>query len=224
MNVNGYRALLSSLLIVSACGGAGTDATPTSGTTPTTVTASTTTSTTTTNIESWVWGVGEVDLGEGFLLGPCSGDADQFACISMNGSVIGSAEHLAFPVDTFDLLDGVDDPETSLELIAADYVATFKADRESTCPNLEFVPLAPTSSTIGGSEGRRYGFQELDGGRVVEKNVIYGVRGDENIDLFSFSAIAAGACLSNEGELADPAVLDLLLSRLDQAIAVVDSG
>ena len=165
-----------------------------------------------------------MDLGDGYALGPCSGDADQFACISMNGSVIGSAEHLAFPVDTFDLLDGVDDPETSLELIAADYVATFKADRESTCPNLEFVPLAPTISTIGGSEGRRYGFQELDGGRVVEKNLIYGVRGDENIDLFSFSAIAAGACLSNEGELADPAVLDLLLPRLDQAIAVVDSG
>ena len=138
--------------------------------------------------------------------------------------MIGSAEHLALPADTFDLLDGVDDPAKSLELIADDYVSTFTADRESTCPNLEFVPLVPTISTIGGREGLTYGFEELDGGRVVEKNVIYGVRGAETIDLFSFSAIAEGACLSNEGELADPAVLDFLLPRLDQAIAVVDSG
>jgi len=163
-------------------------------------------------------------MGDGYVLGPCSGDADQFACISRNGSVIGSAEHLALPADNFDLLDGVDDPAESIELIAADYVSTFTADREATCPNLEFVPLAPTISTIGGREGLTYGFEELDGGRVVEKNVIYGVRGDETIDLFSFSAIAEGACLSNEGELADPAVLDFLLPRLDQAIAVVDSG
>ena len=77
---------------------------------------------------------------------------------------------------------------------------------------------------VGGQPGLRYGFEEIEGDRVVEKNVIYGVRRDETIGLFTFSAIADGACLSNEGELTDPAVLDFLLPRLHQAMAVVESG
>lgn len=161
-------------------------------------------------------------MGDGYALGPCSGDADEIACISKDGSVIGSAEHLALPADTFDLLDGVDDPAESIALIAADYVATFTSDRQSTCPNLEFVALATTSSSVGGRPGIRYGFEEVDGDRVVEKNVVYGVRQDETIHLFTFTAIADGACISNEGELADPEVLDLLLSGLDRVMAVVD--
>jgi hypothetical protein len=224
MIAGGQRAIFSTVLILAACGAGGTATTSNSEATTTAGPTTPPTTTTISAIESWAWGVGEVDLGDGYALGPCSGDADQFACISRNGSVIGSAEHLAFPVDAFDFLDGVDDPAESIELIAADYVSTFTSDREATCPNLEFVSLVPTTSTIGGREGLRYGFEELDEERVVEKNVIYGVRGDETIDLFGFSAIAEGACLSNEGELTDPEVLDFLLPRLDQAIAVVDSG
>jgi hypothetical protein len=220
--VDRNRAAFLSVLIVTACGGGGTDSTTAPEATTTVPTATTTTSNPV--LEPWVFGVDEVDLGDGYALGPCSGDADQFACISQEGSVIGSAEHLALPVDSFDLLDGVDDSAKSMELIAADYVSTFTSDRESTCPNLEFLALAPATATIGGRLGLRYGFEELDGDRVVEKNVIYGVRGDESVELFTFSAIADGACLSNEGELTDPAVLDFLLPRLDQAIASVHSG
>ena len=221
--MDGYRALLVTLFILSGCGGGGTGST--SGPVPTTTVPTSATTTTSNSVsEPWVFGVDEVDLGDGYALGPCSGDADQIACISKGGSVVGSAEHLAFPVDSFGLLDGVDDPVESMELIAADYVSTFTSDRESTCPNLEFEALEPSNATIGGRQGLKYGFEELDGDRVVEKNVIYGVRGDETIELFSFSAIADGACLSNEGELTDPAVLDFLLPLLDQAIAVVDSG
>jgi hypothetical protein len=223
MIVRGQRAIVSTVMILAACGAGGTATTPTSEATTTAV-VPTAATTTTSVFEPWVWGVGVVDLGDGYALGPCSGDADQFACISRNGSVIGSAEQLALPADTFDLLDGVDDPAESIELIAADYVSTFTSDRESTCPKLEFVSLTPTTSTIGGREGLRYGFEELDRDRVVEKNVIYGVRSEETINLFSFSAIADGACLRNEGELTDPDVLDFLLPRLDQAMTVVDSG
>jgi hypothetical protein len=157
-------------------------------------------------------------------LGPCDGDADQIACITKDGSVIGSAEHLEFPVDTFVLLDGVADPVESVELIAADYVATFLADRRATCPDLEFRALAPAPVAVGGAPGLRYGFEELDGSEVVETNIIYGVRVDETIDLYGFAAIAEGACLSNEGELTEPVTLDRVLPALDQAMAVVESG
>jgi hypothetical protein len=157
-------------------------------------------------------------------LGQCEGDADQIACFVKDGSVIGSAEHLPLPVESFDVLDGVDDPVETIELIAIDYVATFLTDRQTTCPHLEFRELAPTPVTIGAGPGLRYGFEEIDGSNVVEKNLIYGVRQEETIHLFSFSAIAEGACLSNEGELTDPAVLDDLQAGLDEIMAAVESG
>jgi hypothetical protein len=180
---------------------------------------------TTTGVETtWDWGIDEVDLGDGYSLAPCEGNADQIACVIKDDSVIGSAEHLALSVESFDILDGVDDPVESIELIATDYVATFLADRNSTCPHLEFRELAPTPVTIGAGPGLRYGFEERDGPVVVEKNMIYGVRAEGTIDLYGFAAIAEGACLSNEGELTHPAVLDGLQPRLDHVMAGVESG
>ena len=180
---------------------------------------------TTTNVRTtWVWGIDSVELGGGHSLGPCEGDADQIACITKDDAVVGSAEFLLLPVDSFDLLDGVVDPVESIELIAADYVATFQTDRQSTCPNLEFKELTPGAVSVGGLPGLRYGFEELDGVEIVERNLIYGVRIGENINLYSFAAIADGACLSNEGELSDPAILDALLPGLDRVMALVESG
>ena len=138
--------------------------------------------------------------------------------------MIGSAEYLALPVDSFDLLDGVDDPVESIELIAADYVATFRPTASRPARTSSSGSWLQSRRRSAARQGLRYGFEELDGGRVVEKNLIYGVRGDDTIDLFNFSAIAEGACLSNEGELADPALLDSLLPALDQVMAVVESG
>ena len=180
---------------------------------------------TTTGVQTrWVWGIDSVDLGDGYLLGPCAGDANQVACITRDGSVIGSAEHLELLVDTLDILDGVTDPVESVELIAADYVATFLADRQAACPHLEFRALVPVPVAVGGAPGLRYGFEELDGTDTVERNLIYGVRVDDTIDLYGFAAIVEGACLSNEGELTDPDSLDSVLPALDQVMAVVESG
>lgn len=222
MTVDRRGALLLTLLVVSARGGGATSTTATTTATTTTTTAEITTSTTA--AEPWVWGVDEVDLGDGYLLSQCEGDANQVACVSHDGSVIGSAEHLQFPVDSFGLLDGVTDPVGSVELIAADYLATFMADRRATCPHLEFRAVSPSPVTISGTPGLRYGFEELDGADVVEKSMIYGVRVDETIDFYGFAAIAEGACLSSEGELTDPATLDSLLPVLDRVMAVVESG
>ena len=89
MIAGGRRALVAALLIVSACGGSGADSTTISVTTA--VPGSATTTTTAPVLAPWVWGVEEVDLGDGYVLGPCSGDADEFACFSKDGSVIGTA-------------------------------------------------------------------------------------------------------------------------------------
>ena len=165
-----------------------------------------------------------MELGDGYSLGPCEGDANLIACITKDGAVIGLAEGLLLPVQGFAALDGVDDPVESIEIIAADYLSTFAEDRQSTCPHLEFQVLVPAAVSVGGDPGLRYGFEELDGAAVVEKNLIYGVRVEDSVNLYNFSAIAEGACLSNEGELTDPVTLDTVLPLLDHAMAVVESG
>ncbi len=220
MTVDRLGALLLALLVVSACGGGGTTTTAT----PAVTTTAAGTTTTAGVIEAWVWGVAEVELGDGYLLGPCEGDANLIACITKDGAVIGSAESLALDAQSFEALDGVDDPVESIEIIAGDYLSTFAEDRQSTCPGLEFRELRPVAVNIAGVPGLRYGFEERDGGRVVEKNLIYGVRVDDNINLYNFSAIADGACLSNEGELTDSATLDRLVTALDRVMATVESG
>lgn len=214
--VSGVWRLASLACIAAACASnpAGTTTTVTSSTVPTTTGVRTT----------WLWGIDDVDLGGGYSLGPCEGDADQIACITKDDAVIGSAEFLTLSAESFEILDGVDDPVESVELLAADHVSIFAADRQSTCPNLEFKALAPLAVTIGGLPGLRYGFEELEGSRTVEQNVIYGVREEASINLFNFSAVADGACLSNEGELSDPAILGDLLPGLDGVMAFVESG
>lgn len=197
----------------------------TASTGETTTTPVTSTDPTTTIVRTgWVWGVDEVDLGDGYFLGPCEGDANEIACITKDGAVIGSAESLTLDAESFEALDGVDDPVESIEIIAGDYLSTFAEDRQSTCPGLEFRELRPVAANIAGVSGLRYGFEERDDGRVVEKNVIYGVRIENTITLYNLSAIADGACLSNEGELVDPAVLETILPGLDDAMIRLESG
>jgi hypothetical protein len=215
--VSGVWRLASLALLAAAC--TANPAAPT-----TTTIAATSVPTTTVVPAAWVWGIDSVELGGGYAVGPCEGDADQIACVTKDDVVVGSAEFLSLPTESFDFLDGVVDPVESIALIAADYIATFQTDRQTTCPNLEFKTLAEVPVTVAGGGGLRYGFEELDGVQVVEKNLIYGVRIGENINLYSFAAIAEGACLSNEGELTDPAILDALLPGLDRVMALVESG
>jgi hypothetical protein len=172
----------------------------------------------------WTWGVDTVEVGHGYRLGPCSGDADQFACISRDGSPVGSAELLTLPVDTFPALNGVDDPMESIDVVAADFLQTFADDRETTCPSLEFAGLDAVPVTVAAAPGLQFGFEERAGESVVEKVVQYGVRIRGDIHLFNVTAIAPGACLAPEGELTDPGVLDSILPGLDAALAVVKPG
>ncbi|MGH8928118.1 MAG: hypothetical protein ACRDWH_07185 [Acidimicrobiia bacterium] len=175
--------------------------------------------------EPWVWGIDTVDLGGGYVIGPCEGDADQIACIVADDSVVvGAAERLVFPADTFEFLEGVDDPVESVELMAADYEAIFADDRQTTCPHLEYRALERVATTVSGEPGLRHGFEELDGERVVEKNLIHAVRIGDEIHIYGLTAISEEACVAAAGELTDPTILDLIAPSLADALAVVASG
>jgi hypothetical protein len=52
------------------------------------------------------------------MLGPCEGDANQIACVTLDGVMMGGAEYFQVPVSDFDFLEGIDDPIESVERIA----------------------------------------------------------------------------------------------------------
>lgn len=175
----------------------------------------------TTTPSVWLWGVETVDLGEGYTLGPCEGDAVHISCIAVDGTVVGSAEYFQLPVSSFDFLQGIENPIESIEAIAADYAATFEADRAVTCPELAFEVLGPDPVTIAGMPGLRYGFQQTEPTEdVVEKNLLYGLRTAEFVHVFSFSANGEGSCVGADGMT--PEQLETIIPVLDQAIAVVE--
>lgn len=202
----------SGVLILASCAAPG--ATPPTATTNTT-------STTAAAARPWTWGVDTVNLGAAYTLGSCEGDADQIACIALDGTVVGSAEYFQLPVSNFDFLEGIENPIESIEAIAADYVATFEADRATTCPELGFESLGPDQVTIAGIPGLRYGFLQTNASKeAVEKNLIYGLRAADVVHIFGFSANAEGSCVGAEGMT--PEQLDTITPGLDQAMASVE--
>lgn len=169
----------------------------------------------------WIWGIDTIDLGDGYTLGPCDGDADQIACIAFDGTVVGSAEYFRLPVSTFDLLAGIEDPIESIEAIASDYLATFKADRASSCPELGFESLGPDPVTISRMAGLRYGFLQTNSAQeAVERNLSYGLRAADVVHIFGFSGNAEGSCVGAEGMT--PEQVEAITPGLDRAVAAVD--
>jgi hypothetical protein len=173
----------------------------------------------TTSQSGWHWGIDTVDLGNAYAIGPCIGEADQFACITLNNTVVGSAERLSLPVSNFDFLADTDDPLVSIELIASDYLASFNVDRETTCPDLEFEQIGPDRLIVAGQPGLRFGFSQTKEGDVVEKNLVYGIRTRDTVHLFNLSATAEGSCVGVAGP--EPQVLDQLTPNFERAIATL---
>ncbi|MGQ0848949.1 MAG: hypothetical protein ACT4OP_07505 [Actinomycetota bacterium] len=166
------------------------------------------------------WGTGSHEFSGGLALQGCEGGAEQVACFYQDGNWIGTAEHLKLAVPTLDFLDGVDDPVESVQLVEADYLTTFEADRTSTCPQLTFQRIPERAVTVAGSPGIAFGFSQTEGDRVVEKNLLYAVRVEFLVRIFNFPSLDSGSCVGNEGALS-PSQLDAISADLDGVMAEV---
>jgi hypothetical protein len=210
--------LAAAVLLVAACAAAPTTSTM-AGTTTTTIASTTTQATTTTTGEPLDWtGDFSFDLGGGYALGPCEGDAP-IVCVSKDGWVIGTVEYITYDATTFDYLAGVEDPMESVALLASNYLDTFAADRTTSCPALRFAVIEPQPATVTGVPGVVFGFAEFDGEIEVERNLLFAARQVDLINLVNAGALDEGACVSAEGATLLPSDLEAIRPGLEAAIA-----
>jgi len=129
-----------------------------------------------------------VDLGGGFAIEDCEGDAPLF-CVRRDNQIVGTLEALRFD------LEG-----KTPEQQARSFLDTFREDRTKTCPGHTFTadPITPVTTADGPSI--RYGFTLRNGTDVVERVVQYAGERDGKHVLIAANAIDEGGCLTREGE------------------------
>lgn len=210
--------LCAAVLALSACSGAATPTTTTSP--PTTTTPPTSPSTTQVGPVEIDWGEQFlVDLTDGWTLDSCEEGAANFICLNREGEWAGSLEHLAFPRDSFELLEGVEDPREAAEALAGDFISTFAEDRGNGCPDYEYRPADSQPSTVGGEPGVRTGFSLWRDGVEEERVVLWiGVSG-ETVNMVNWALAGSSPCLPPEGPALSPSVAPTLLPWLDAAVA-----
>ena len=130
------------------------------------------------------------DLGGGFAIEDCEGDAP-FFCVRRDGEIVGTLEVLRLD------LEGKT-PEDQ----AQGFLNTFRDDRMKTCPGHAFSADAIAHVTTADGESIRYSYTLRNGKDVVERVVQYaGVRDGKHV-VIAANAIDEGGCLTREGEFA----------------------
>ena len=168
----------------------------------------------------------EVDLGDGWTVAPCESGPPLF-CARHDGetgtqSVI---ELLSVPTASYPAvkraLDSGSTPVEALTAQAAEYHATFEADRPAGCgADYDVDPIGPVDATVAGQPGVLYGFEGRENARPVERNLHFAtIRGD-TLHIVATTAVDDGTCM-DDGTLAEFTVTELteLQARLVQMVA-----
>ena len=163
----------------------------------------------------------EVDLGDGWTIAPCESGPPLF-CARHEGengtqSVIElmSVPTASYPVVKQALDDGRE-PIDALEAQAAEYQATFEADRAAGCGGAyEVTPIGPEAATVAGQPGILYGFNGHQDGRHVERNVHLATIRGETLHIVATTAVDDGSCM-DDGTLAEFSVTEL--TQLERSI------
>lgn len=169
-----------------------------------------------------------VDLGDGWTVQSCEGDAP-LLCVSRNGSPAGIIELAVFPVSSFAIGGFQDavaegDDRKALGFLATDFVRTFRADRSEACGvDYEIEPTPTEDATVLGQPGIRYGYRAERNGALVEIQANHGTIVEGDVVLVNAPAYAAGpeGCVPPEGEFS-PEGLDDFLPRLRALVATAE--
>ena len=168
----------------------------------------------------------EVSLDDGWTIKPCESGPPLF-CAHHEGEAGAQAviELLSVPASSYPAvkraLDAGESAAEALGAQAAEYQATFQADRPSGCgADYGVDPFGPGEATVAGHPGVMYGFDGHQGGRHVERNVHFAtIRGD-TLHMIVATAIDDGTCM-DDGTLAEFTTAELteLQPRIAQMIA-----
>ena len=132
----------------------------------------------------------DVDLGEGFHVRHCEGDAP-LLCIERAGVPVGLVELLDFPAGDHQPLE---------ERIGELYRSTV-ADRAQGCPpGYQFRTLPPQPVVVAGGEGLRYGFTgTFADGRPSERTIAWMLERGDVLTVIQAAADEPDGCLPPEG-------------------------
>ena len=210
--------LCAAALALSACSGA---TTPTTVTAPPATTAEPTSPSTSQPEPVEIdWGQPFiVDLANGWTLDSCEEGSANFICLNREGEWAGSLEHLAFRRDSFERLEGIEDPGEAAAALAVDFVSTFAEDRGAGCPDYEYRPADTQATTVGGEPGVRTGFSLWRDGVEEERVVLWIAVTGDTVNMVNWALAGSSPCLPPEGPALSPSVATTLLPWLDAAVA-----
>jgi hypothetical protein len=164
----------------------------------------------------WDDPTGEADLGDGWMLVDCLGDAPLW-CFELDGELRGSREFGRLPDD--DRLTGAEHDEGRREALRAlvrDFGEWLTEDRALGCPGHTVELAAIRDVTVAGAPGVVRVHTMRDGsGTVVESSLAVHVADGADHVLFSVNANEEDACVATETALElRPAELDALAERI----------
>lgn len=192
-------ALCVIALITTACD---TDAEPSDTIAPTTSspTDSTTTSTPDGSQIDWSDPTKSVELGDGFTIAACAGEAP-LLCVERNGEPVGIVEAQRFSTDSLTFFDPAADDSVNLAALADDFISVFRADRAEGCgDDYRLNPVAVGPAVVAGEEGIVFGFEgRLASGDSSELNLHYATIVDGNVVSLAANAYDDGGCPGPDG-------------------------
>ncbi len=161
-----------------------------------------------------------MDLGDGWEIGACEGDAP-LLCVSNGGRTAGVIEGSRLPVASLTEFDSEASDAKNLRSLAADFVASVRSDRALGCPEGYAVQaLKPSSLAVAGTDALRYGFAGSNrDGSPSELNLQYATIVGDDLVLVTAIAYDDGGC-PGRGDLIefDSKTLAALQPRLESAL------
>ncbi len=162
-----------------------------------------------------------VDLGGGWSIAKCEGDA-LFLCVSRDGEHVSALEALFFDTATLPLFDPDASVRRNLRRIAEDFHESFAEDRAGGCgADYGFERIAFTPATVGAQRGGTFGFiGTMADGSPSEMDVHWATVVDDHVLMVVASAFDPGGCLApDEGGSFETSELAALRSELDRLLA-----
>lgn len=193
MRITTTLLIVGAMVALAAC--SGTSDRPGTGSTTTTADPA---PTTTLDPEAGIdWGDPSrvVDLGDGFTVAACQGDAP-LLCVDLNGAPAGVVEAQSYPIASLPLFDPTADDHANLTALAEDFVETFRKDRAEGCGEDYLInPVAVKPIVLAGRDGILFGFEgRLRSGDLSELNLHYAIVDDDAVVSIVANAYDEGGC------------------------------
>lgn len=171
-------------------------------------------------VVDWSPDAAPVDLGDGWTVRDCEGDAP-LLCVDRDGELVGTLALSSFePTEDLAAADTPEELTDALRAFAESLEDGVVQDRAAGCGAdyvVEHEPVAVV--TMSGQPGVRYGFRGIEDGAVTEFVLSYATVVDGQLWIVVAEAATDDGCMASEFDLFTPDDLATFLPRLDAVVA-----